>query len=152
MLIGQYGSKLTDRNRISVPKKIRDELGNELIITRWYEGCLVLVSRQGWLELITRLVGRQKLITQPVRDIDRFIFASAFEVDVDGQGRFVLPDELRFYADVKSEVVFIGLGDRAEVWSSERWHELEGEVEKKANAAIEKIASEERRRGPKSRR
>lgn len=146
MLIGQYTSRLTDKNRISVPKRIRDELGNELIIAKWYEGCLVMVSRQGWLELVKRLVGGQKLITSPVRDIDRFIFGSAFEAGIDSQGRFVLPEELRLYADVKSEVTFIGLGERVEVWSIERWRELEENAEKKANQAIEKIASEERKR------
>ena len=144
MLIGQYTSKLTDKNRISVPKRIRDELGAEMIIAKWYEDCLVLVSRQGWLKLIKRLVGESKLVVSPVRDIDRFIFGSAFEVILDSQGRFVLTEELISYASVQSEVVFIGLGDRVEVWSIEKWHELEEVAEKKASEAIEKIAKRQK--------
>ena len=51
MLIGQYTSKLTDKNRISIPKKIRAELGDEMIVAKWYEGGLVLVSKENWQKL-----------------------------------------------------------------------------------------------------
>ena len=108
MLIGQYVSRLTDKNRISVPKKIREELGEEMIIAKWYEGCLVLVSKENWQKLIKRLIGEAKLIISPVRDIDRFVFASAFEADLDGQGRFVVPESLINYSGIKDEVVFVG--------------------------------------------
>src|SRR3989337_3031564 len=140
MLIGQYVSRLTDKNRISVPKKIREELGEEMIIAKWYEGCLVLVSKENWQKLIKRLIGEAKLIISPVRDIDRFVFASAFEADLDGQGRFVVPESLINYSGIKDEVVFVGLGDRVEIWRVTIWQKLEGEAEKKASLAIEKIA------------
>ncbi|KKQ43306.1 MAG: Protein mraZ [Microgenomates group bacterium GW2011_GWC1_37_8] len=140
MLIGQYTSKLTDGSRISVPKKFREELGEEMILAKWYEGCLVLVSRQNWQDLIKRLTGEGRIITSPVRDIDRFIFGSAFEVDLDAQGRFVLPESLIEYATVGSEAVFIGLGDRVEIWSREKWLEIERKAEEKASLAIEKLA------------
>ena len=125
MLIGQYESKLTDQNRLAVPKKIRLELGEEMIVAKWYEGCLVLVSRENWQKLSTRLIGKQEILISPVRDIDRFILASAFEINLDSQGRFVLPESLKRFAEIKSEVVFIGLGDRAEIWPLDKWLELE---------------------------
>lgn len=140
MLIGQYTSKLTDKNRVSVPKKIRDELGSEMVIAKWYEGCLVLVSRQNWQRLVERLVGGSKIIISPVRDIDRFIFGSAYEVELDSQGRFVLPESLIGYAGVTTEIVFVGLGDRVEIWSIEAWRQLEEVAQDKASEAIEKIA------------
>lgn len=140
MLIGQYSSKLTDNKRISVPKKIRDELGDEMVIAKWYERCLVLVSKENWQKLISRLIGKETIVISPVRDIDRFILASAFEVSLDGQGRFVLPENLMLYAEVVSEVAFIGLGDRVEVWAQEKWQELEKNAEEKAAVAIEKLA------------
>jgi len=141
MLIGQYNSKLTDKKRLSVPKKFRAELGDELVIARWYEGCLVLVSRESWHKLIKRLVGEIKIITSPVRDIDRFVLGSAFEVELDSQGRFVLLDTLLDYAQIGEEVVFVGLGDRVEVWSDKNWQEFEVGAEAKAAKAIERIAS-----------
>jgi MraZ protein len=107
MLIGQYKSKLTDKDRVSVPKKIRKELGEKLIISRWYENCLVLVSKEGWEILIKRLTGKKGLITSPVRDIDRFILASGFEIELDGQGRFVMPPTLKEHASLVEEIVFL---------------------------------------------
>ena len=94
MLIGQYTSKLTDKDRLAIPKKLREELGEELIITRWYENCLVIIAKAGWEALFARLTGNSVLITSPVRDIDRFVLGNAFEVVLDSQGRFVLPEIL----------------------------------------------------------
>src|SRR3989344_8788463 len=111
MLIGQYISKLTEGNRVAVPKKIREELGVEMVVAKWYESCLVLVSIVNWQKLITRLIGNTELIISPVRDIDRFILASAFEVSLDGQGRFVLPESLIDYASFENDLIFVGLGE-----------------------------------------
>ena len=143
MLIGQHTSKLTDKNRISVPKKFREELGSEMIIAKWYEECLVLVSRENWQKLVRRLIGDARIIISPVRDIDRFIFGSAFEADLDNQGRFVLSESLINYARIETEVVFVGLGNRVEIGSAEAWKEVEEIAEKKASKAIETIAKNE---------
>ncbi|QQS38575.1 division/cell wall cluster transcriptional repressor MraZ [Candidatus Woesebacteria bacterium] len=140
MIIGQFSSKLTDKDRLSVPKKFREEMGDILICARWYETCLVLVSIDGWNSLISRLIGHVNLVTQPVRSIDRFILGSAYEVRLDNQGRFIVPEILLQYALIKSDVVFVGLGDRVEIWALEKWMEVEESIEKLAAEAIEKIA------------
>lgn len=144
MLIGQYTSKLTDKDRISVPKKFRQQLGEELIVAKWYESCLVLVAKGNWKKLFKRLEGLTNLVTSPVRDIDRFILGSAFEVKPDKQGRFVVPEILLEYAEIENEVAFVGLNDRVEIWSIEKWRKLEEEAEEKASQAIERIAKEKR--------
>ncbi len=144
MLIGQYKSKLTDKDRIALPKKLRDELGDENIIARWYEGCLVLVSKGGWNVLFERLSGIAGPVTSPVRDVDRFVLGMAYEIKLDRQGRFILPKSLKEYAHIKDEVIFVGLQDRVEIWASEKWLELEGGVQEKASKAIEKIAKDKR--------
>jgi MraZ protein len=140
MLIGQFISKLTDKDRISVPKKYRTELGDELVVARWYEKCLVLVSLDGWRTLQERLKGEGNLITSPVRNIDRFVLGLSYEVSLDAQGRFIVPTKLLEHAEIKDEVVFLGLGDRVEIWSAENWSEFENKIEERANAAIERIA------------
>lgn len=145
MLIGQYTSKLTQKNRLAVPKKIREELGDEMIVSRWYEGCLLLVSRENWQNLIKRLEGEARIIISPVRDVERFIFGGAFEVNLDSQGRFVIPEVLLKYAQILDETVFLALGDRVEIWARGKWEELEKGVEEKASLAIEKIAKEIRK-------
>lgn len=144
MIIGQYSSKLTEKERISVPKKFREELGEDLVIAKWYEKCLVLVSKEKWEELMGRVVGDPGLIISPVRDIDRFVLGSAYEVGLDSQGRFVLPEILKRYAEVEEEVTFVGLGDRVEIWNSKTWFELQRDAEEKAYKAIERIANHER--------
>lgn len=141
MLIGQYISKLTDKNRLSVPKKFRQEIGDDIIIAKWYEGCLVIVSKENWNRLKKRLIGETGLITSPVRDIDRFVLGSAFEISLDDQGRFVILDNLMNYADITDEVVFVGLEDRIEIWSANKWRDIEKSAMKKATAALEEIAN-----------
>jgi MraZ protein len=140
MLIGQYTSKLTEGNRLAIPKKFREELGGEMIIAKWYEGSLVLVSKDNWQSLLNRLTGKEVLITSPVRDIDRFVMGSAYEVNLDSQGRFVMPEALGDYTRSGIELVFVGLGDRVEIWPQVAWQKLEEKAEEKASKAIEKIA------------
>jgi MraZ protein len=142
MIIGQYQAKLTEKERISLPAKFRREIGNKLIIAKWYEGCLVLVSQEKWDELLNKLTGKSEIISKPIRNTDRFILGSGFEVKVDLHGRFVIPKILKEYAHLTKEVVFVGLGDRVEVWDKGNWRKVEKEVQAKASEMIEKIANE----------
>src|SRR4030042_4755747 len=142
MVIGQYLVKLTEKNRTALPKRFRNELGNEVIIARWYEGCLVVVSNKGWRALLDKLTGKSELITEPVRDTDRFILGSAFEAELDNQGRFVIPKILKDYANLGDEVIFVGLGDRIEVWNKNAWKEREIYVQENAAQMIEKVSKE----------
>lgn len=144
MLIGRFISKLTEKDRISIPKKLRNELGDELVISRWYEKCLVLVSSESWMKFQSRLKGKGGIITSPVRDIDRFVLGMSYEIKLDAQGRFIVPNELLRHAEIKGEVVFLGLGDRVEIWSTENWQEFESKVEEKAYLAIENVAKSDR--------
>ncbi|MCH7729996.1 cell division/cell wall cluster transcriptional repressor MraZ [Patescibacteria group bacterium] len=140
MLIGQYFTKLTEKGRCALPKKFRRQLGDKAIIAKWYEGCLVVVGEKLWEVLLIKLTGKSEIITQPVRDTDRFILGSAFEFTTDSQGRFVIPKVLREYAGLKEEVVFVGLGERVEVWSKGAWSQREDYVQKHASELVEKLA------------
>jgi len=140
MVIGQYKSKLTDKDRVSVPAKFRQEIGEDLIVARWYENCLVLVTKDNWEKLKNKLIGDLKIVTSTIRDIDRFILGSAFEIKLDKQGRFILPEILLSFSNITDEVVFVGLEDRIELWSNESWEIMESVVEERASKAIEKIA------------
>lgn len=145
MLLGQYEANLTDKDRLALPKKIRSKLGDEIVLARWYEGCLVVVSSERWSELLLKLTGRAQYVTQPVRDTDRFILGSAFEASLDRQGRFVVPKKLKEYASLSKEVVFLGLGDRVEIWDKKLWVLREALIRKQAEGLIEKIAHEDKK-------
>lgn len=144
MLIGQYVSNLSPKRRAAIPKSLREELGSSLIIAKWYEGCLVLVGQKNWRALLKRLTGKIRLITAPVRETDRFILGSAFELVPDGQGRVVIPKTLADYANLTKKVVFVGLGERVEIWSEAEWNVREEFVARHAGEFIEDLAEDEK--------
>lgn len=122
MLIGEFETKITDSNRVAVPKKFREELGNDLMILNGYEGCLIIVDESKFLAL-TKDIIEGRFINDAVRDMTRFLVGSAQEIRLDNQGRFVLPQSLRDYAGLESECIFLGLFNWIELWSKSRWLE-----------------------------
>ena len=120
MLIGEYRSKIGLKKRVSLPKKFRKELGEDLILTRGYEDALVLVNKGMW-EKIAKEVINGSFINKNIRDTSRFLVGSAKEIQTDSQGRFVIPEALYEHADLSNEVVFIGLVNWIEIWSKDRW-------------------------------
>lgn len=122
MLIGEFESKLTENNRIALPKKFREELGDNLIIMNGYEGCLVIVNREKFLAL-TKDIIEGRFINDSVRDTTRFLIGSAQEINLDKQGRFVLPRSLLEHAKIKTDGVFLGLMNWVELWDKELWND-----------------------------
>jgi len=146
MLIGQYQTKLDEKGRCPVPAKFRSQLTKKAVVAKWYEGCLVFVSEEGWDALLEKLTAKSEIITNPVRDTDRFLMGSAFEVELDSQGRFVIPKLLRDYANLAEDVTFVGLGKRVEIWDSKNWSKKELEVSRVAESLVENIAKDTARR------
>jgi MraZ protein len=144
MLIGSYLGNISDARRVAVPKKFLKELGDKPVIAKWYEDCLILVSPDFWEKLLTRLTGGNKAINLGVRDIERFILGSAFETEPDEQGRVVIPEILAHYARLGKEGVFVGLGDRVEIWSKEAWDEKTQSLAKTTKEYIENIRNDEK--------
>ena len=108
MLLGTYPAKFAAGHRISVPLVLRRDLGEKFILARWYEGCLVLIDINNWQSLYKRLSGNSQIIVTPIRDTERFILGSAFEVEPDDQGRIVVPEHLINYSGLKEDIYFLG--------------------------------------------
>ena len=140
MFVGTYLVSVTSGKRISIPSVFRQKLGKSVILAKWYENCLVLSGTDSWNALLDRVTGGEKMIIEPIRQTEHFIFASAFEVEVDDQGRIVLPDRLISYAGLGESVYFLGVGDRVEVWNKEIWEKKETEVAADAANYIENLA------------
>lgn len=132
---------VTSGKRISIPSVFRENLGNDLILSQWYEECLVLVSKSSLNSLLGRVTGSQKTIIEPVRKTEHFIYASSYEVEPDEQGRIVIPDRLMTYAKLNDQVYFLGVGDRVEIWNKEIWESREKEVAEDAAKYIEELAN-----------
>lgn len=142
MLIGTYEASYGLKRRVAIPASFRKILGAKIILAKWYEGCLVLVSEESWSALLEKVKGETGFITQGVRDTDRFILGSAYEVLPDDQGRVVIPLVLALYAGLKEKVSFIGLGDRVEIWDSQTWRQREEYVSAHAAKILEKLAND----------
>lgn len=120
MIIGEYTGKLSEKKRVSLPKKFRDELGENIILTRGYEDSLILVNKQMW-EKIAKEVINGSFINKNIRDTSRFLIGSAVEISLDELGRFVIPQSLFEHADLNNEIVFIGLINWIEIWDKSKW-------------------------------
>jgi MraZ protein len=122
MLIGEYKSKLGKKKRVSLPKKFRNHLGDNLILTRGYEQALIVVNEQLWKKVATEVIDGS-FINKDIRDTSRFLVGGAKEISLDSQGRFVIPESLLEHAQIKQEAVFIGLVNWVEIWDKDKWQE-----------------------------
>ncbi len=120
MLIGEYEHSLDAKGRLIMPAKIREDIGDKFIITKGLDGCLFGFSSNEWINF------EEKLKTLPLtnknaRDFVRFFLSGAIECELDKQGRFLISNNLRQYANMEKEVVIIGVGTRIEIWNKEKW-------------------------------
>lgn len=122
MLLGQYSYTLDEKGRLTIPSRFRAELAAGMVVTRWLDPCLVIFPLQVWEEI------SQKVTALPITDprgrgLRRVVFADAQFAEPDRQGRILLPDRLRQYAelDLTAEVVVVGLNSYLELWNPKRW-------------------------------
>jgi MraZ protein len=120
MLIGEYLSNVTAGNRTALPKKLRSNISDKLIISKGYEECLFIFSEEQWENMISKAVNGS-ITTVGVRDTLRFLYGGAHEIDLDAQGRFVIPSRLIQFSQITEAVVFLGLGRWIEVWDEKKW-------------------------------
>jgi len=138
MLIGEYKYKVEAKNRVSLPKKFREEIGNKIVVTQGYEGCLVVVSPRQW-EVLIEDAAKGPFVSEAVRETSRFLLGGAVEVELDEQGRFVLPQPLREYAGIGKEVCFLGLGRWVEIWDARKWAKRKAYLAKHSGEIGEKL-------------
>ena len=124
MFLGTFEPNLMDKGRIALPKKIRDELVNQrLVITIGFEECIFGFTVNAWEEIIGAELDRPLFSDREGRDLRRKMCAEAINLELDSQGRFIIPEKMMKYADITSSVVIIGAGDHFEIWKKEKWEE-----------------------------
>lgn len=138
MLIGQYESKVGEKNRVAFPKRFREILLDKLIITYGFENSLIVVSESGWKALLQGTEDKPFLLSG-ARDTQRFLLGGASLVELDSQGRFVLPQYLKEFASIKEEVVFVGLYRYVEVWDKKRWNEYQNKMQERISKTAEEL-------------
>ena len=138
MLLGQFEAIVGDKNRIAFPKKLREIIGNKLIVTLGYENSLIIVGEEGWKALLEGTEGKP-FIQKSARETQRYLLGGASFVELDGKGRFVIPDYLRRFAKIKEEVVFLGLHRYVEAWDKQIWESYRQNLEKNIDKISQKL-------------
>jgi len=139
MFIGEYSHNLDDKGRLAIPVKFRRDLQKGAVVTRGLDNCLFLYTKIEWNKLA------QRLATLPIsqsnsRAFARLMLAGAMEVEVDKQGRVVLPEYLRVFAGLKKSAIVAGLYSRVEIWDEAKWKQYKGQTEKDSNEIAERMA------------
>lgn len=138
MFIGEYHHAVDDKGRLAVPVKFREEIGETVIVTRGLDSCLFMYTQQEWNGLAERL-SKLPLAKANTRAFARLMLAGAMELEVDKQGRVILPDYLRKFAGLKKKVVIAGLLNRLEVWDSAAWQKYQTGTERNAGDIAEAL-------------
>ena len=134
MFIGEYQHALDSKNRIIIPSKFREELGDKFILTKGLDGCLYSYPFCEW-KILEEKLKTLPLTSKDARAFVRFFFSGANEVELDKQGRALIPQNLLEYSDIKKEIISIGVSTRLEIWSKARWDEYNN-----SNIDFEQIA------------
>ncbi len=141
MFLGTYEYRIDEKGRIALPPRFRDDLRQGLVMTQGLERCIAVYPLAEWDKMSQRLE-RQSLPRSKGRRISRFIFATAFSAEMDGQGRIPLPATLRHYAGIESDAIIAGVDTYFEIWSKPNWEAESSLMENQAWQIIE--TSEER--------
>ena len=119
MFMGEYHHTIDDKGRLTIPSKIRYELGESFVITRGLDGCLFLYKKETWDKIVNKY--QELPNVKDARNFMRFFLSGANTLEFDKQGRINISSPLIKYAGLEKDCVVIGVGDRLEVWSKDKW-------------------------------
>lgn len=123
MFIGEYHHNIDEKNRLIIPSKFREELKDEVIITRGLENCLFVYPKNNWNKITDKL-NTLPFTKKDARSFNRFFLSGATSASFDKQGRINISSVLTDYAKLSKECVIIGVGDRLEIWALEKWNDF----------------------------
>ncbi|MCI9073852.1 MAG: division/cell wall cluster transcriptional repressor MraZ [Lachnospiraceae bacterium] len=126
MFMSEYNHTIDAKGRLIVPSRFREQLGDEFVVTKGMDGCLFVYANDDWNAFEQKLTSLP-LINKEARKFARFFLAGAAQVEVDKQGRILLPANLREFASLEKDVVLVGVGSRIEIWSRENWDNMDAD-------------------------
>lgn len=137
MFMGEYHCNLDDKGRLIIPAKLRNDLGNNFVVTRGLDNCLFIYPNGEWNNIISKY--KELPNTKDARNFMRFFLSGAATSDFDKQGRINIPSPLMSYADLKKECVIIGVNERIEIWDCEKWNKFIDENEDQLSDIADKL-------------
>ncbi|MDP3727097.1 MAG: division/cell wall cluster transcriptional repressor MraZ [bacterium] len=138
MLLGEYQHTIDEKGRMAVPSKFRKSFAAGVVVTKGTENCLDLYPVEEWTKLAEKL-SQFSVNHADARAVVRLRLAGASHVELDGQGRVLIPDYLRAYAGIGVKATIIGLYNRAEIWDEEKWRRYRADVEAKGDEIAERL-------------
>lgn len=120
MFMGEYHHSLDEKGRIIIPKNYREELGESFIVTRGLENCLFVYAMSEWNKIVEKLK-KLPFTKKDARNFTRFFLSGATVVELDKQGRINIASPLMDYASLEKDCVVVGVNDRIEIWSKDKW-------------------------------
>jgi MraZ protein len=116
----EYECKLDAKGRLILPARMKSNLpvdsGNNIVITRGFETCLVVYPEVEWRKVFSKVAGLNEF-NEEYRNFQRNFFRGNTEAELDANGRFVLPKSMTKYAQIETEVIVVGMGNRIEIWN-----------------------------------
>lgn len=143
ILIGRHDGKIDEKSRLSFPKKFREILGDELIVTRGFESSLIVVSQEKWASLLEG-TANAPLTMQSARETQRFLLGNVTAVALDEKGRFLLPEYLKKYAGLTNDVVFVGIVRYIEIWDMKKWEIYQEQLATRISSIANKLQEEKK--------
>ena len=131
---GEFKSTLDAKGRMNFPIKLREELGSSFFISKTIgERCIKVYSKEDWSALVEMIHQMPQVKTA---EIQRYLFGSAYEVEPDKQARVLIPQPLREYAGLQTDIVIVGLEGRAEIWDKAQWEAFNNSINKEDLMAV----------------
>ena len=139
MFIGEYTHSVDDKGRVALPVKFRHELEKGAVVTKGLDNCLIVYPLSEWEQMAPKLAGLS-IAHADTRAFSRLMLAGAMDVELDKQGRIILPDYLRQYAGMTKKIVVAGLYNRLELWDEEAWQKYRTTTEAASNDIAERLS------------
>ena len=140
LLIGEYEHSIDTKGRLIMPSKLKEDIGEKFVVTKGLDGCLFVYSQAEWKSFEDKL-RTFPLTNKDARALVRFFLAGAMECEIDKQGRFLIPANLREFAGLEKEVVVIGVLNKIEIWSKDKWLKYSQEENNSADEIAEKMSN-----------
>ena len=123
MFMGEFHHNLDEKNRLIIPSKFRDELGNKFVVTRGLEECLFVYSLNEWNKIVEKLRSLP-FTNKDARTFMRMFLSGATECELYPNGRIVIPANLISYCSLTKEAIILGVSERLEIWAEDKYEEF----------------------------
>jgi MraZ protein len=140
VLLGEFEQRLDDKNRVTLPARLRERFAVGVVCARGLDGCVSVWPRDAWERYVSAYSDRLDPFTREGRGLQRYLYGAAQDGELDRQGRVALPGPLLQHASLGKDIVIAGLGDRLEIWDRDAWRRQLADVEGSAEVVAERLA------------